>query len=149
MMPMAVRPEEEQTEHDLVIEAASEQFANSVKYLIHSNPGTEKNVAVGHQHPDIVVTEKGSAKVRLIIEVETTDTVGSQEVNHWRTLAGLGPSLYLLTPYAALPVAERLCAVAGIRCHHGYYVKDELGRFKVVLRKDSDSPATAVHRPHR
>jgi len=149
MMAMAVRPEEEQTEHDLVIEATVEQFANSAKYLIHANPGTEKNVAVGHQHPDIVVTEKGSSKVRLVIEVETTDTVGSQEVNHWRTLAGLGPPLYLLTPYAALPTAEQLCAVAGIKCHHGYYLKDELGRFKVILRKDTGSPATSVHAPHR
>jgi len=146
---MAARTEEEQTEHDLAIEAAVEQFGNSARYLLQANPGTEKNVAVGHQYPDIVVTERGSSKVRFVIEVETTDTVGSQEVNHWRTLAGLGPPLYLLTPYPATADAQRLCAVAGIKCHHGYYSRDELGRFKVVLMKDAvQHPDSAHHPPH-
>lgn|GEM_PF-931829 len=137
MMAMAARTEEEQTVHDLVIEAAVEQFAKSAKYLLHANPGTEMNVAVGRQYPDIVVTEKGSSKVKFIIEVETTDTVGDQELPHWRALAGLGPPLYILTPYAATADAERLCTEAGIKCHQGYYNKDELGRFKIVLKKDS------------
>lgn len=145
---MAARTEEEQTEHDLVIEAAVEQFGKSAKYLLHANPGTEMNVAVGHQYPDIVVTEKGSSKVRFVIEVETTDTVGDQETNHWRALAGLGPPLYMLTPYAATADAERVCMTAGIKCHHGYYHKDELGRFKIVLKKDSALHAnTLSHRP--
>lgn len=144
---MAARPEEEQIEHDLVIEAAVEQFAGSAKYVLHSNPGTERNIAVGHQYPDIVVTEKGSSKVRFVIEVETTDTIGDQELDHWRALAALGPPLYLLTPYAATADAERLAAQAGIKCHHGYYLKDELGRFKVVLMKDAPHPNAAHHWP--
>jgi hypothetical protein len=146
---MAARTPEEQTEHDLVIEAAVAQFANSAKYVMHTNPGTEKNVAIGHQYPDIVVTERGSAKVRLVVEVETTDTVGSQEVEHWRALSGLGPPLYLLVPYTATPDAERLCTEAGIKCHHGYYHKDEMGRFKVVLQKSSGPHSNAVHHPPR
>ena len=149
MMAMAARTEEEQTEHDLVIEATVEQFANSAKYVILPNPGTEKNVAVGHQYPDIVVTERGSAKVRLVIEVETTDTVGDQELDHWRTLAGLGPPLYLLVPYTATADAERLCAEAGIKCHHGHYRKDELGRFKVILKKESGPHANTLHHSPR
>ena len=149
MMAMAARTEEEQTEHDLVIEATVEQFAKSAKYVILPNPGTEMNVAVGHQYPDIVVTERGSAKVRLVIEVETTDTVGDQELGHWRALASLGPPLYLLVPYTATPDAERLCAGGGIKCHHGYYHKDELGRFKVVLKKESAPHANAFQHPPR
>ena len=149
MMAMAARTEEEQTEHDLVIEATVEQLANSAKYVILPNPGTEKNVAVGHQYPDIVVTERGSAKVRLVIEVETTDTVGDQELTHWRALAGLGPPLYLLVPYTATADAERLCAEAGIKCHHGYYRKDELGRFKVILKKESGPHANILHHSPR
>jgi hypothetical protein len=148
MMAMAARTEEEQIEHDLVIEATVEQFANA-KYLILANAGTEKNVAVGHQYPDIVVTERGSAKIRLVIEVETTDTVGEQELGHWRALAGLGPPLYLLTPYTATPDAERLTSEAGIKCHHGYYHKDEMGRFKIVLKKESAPPAKALQHPPR
>jgi len=146
---MAARTPEEQTQHDLAIEAAVGQFASSAKYTIHANPGTEKNVAVGHQYPDIIVTERGSAKVRLVVEVETTDTVGSQELEHWRALSGLGSPLYLLTPYAVTPDAERLCAEGGIKCHHGYYVEDELGRFKIVLQKDSAPHANTVHPPPR
>ena len=147
MVAMAARLEEEQTEHDLVIEAAVEQFANSTKYALQANPGTEKNVAVGRQYPDIVVTQRGSAKVRFLIEVETTDTVGDQELGHWRSLAALGPPLYLLAPYAATADAERLCATAGIKCHHGYYSKDNLGRFKVVLMKDVLPHTDSLHRP--
>ena len=146
---MAARPDEEQTEHDLVIEATVEQLGNSTKYLVLANPDTEKNVAVGHQYPDIVVTERGSSKVRLVIEVETTDTVGSQEIEHWRTLAGLGSPLYLLTPYAMTPDAERLCAEGEIKCHHGYYTEDELGRFKIVLQKNSAPHANTFHHPPR
>ena len=145
MMAMAARTEEEQTEHDLVIEAAVEQFANSAKFQLQANPGTEMNVAVGRQYPDIVVTQKGSSKVRFVIEVETTDTVGDQELGHWRALAGLGPPLYMLTPYAAVADAERLCLTAGIKCHHGYYHKDEMGRFKISLKKDSALHTHAAH----
>lgn len=134
---MAARPEEEQTEHDLVIEATVEQLGGSARYTLHANPGTEKNVAVGHQYPDIIVTERGSSKVKCVIEVETMDTVGDQELPHWRVLSTLGPPLYLLTPYAATADAERLTAEAGIKCHHGYYHKDELGRFLVVLKKET------------
>jgi hypothetical protein len=141
---MAARTAEEQTEHDLVIEAAVEQFGGSAKYTLHANPGTEKNVAVGHQYPDLVVTERGSSKVRCVIEVETTDTVGDQEVPHWRALSSLGPPLYLLTPYAATADAERLTAESRIKCHHGYYHKDELGRFRVVLRKEMDRPSAHI-----
>ncbi len=145
---MAARTEEEQTEHDLVIEAAVEQFANSTKYLLHANPGTELNIAVGRQYPDIVVTERGSSKVRFVIEVETTDTIGDQELPHWRALSVLGPPLYMLTPYAATADAERLCTDAGIKCHHGYYMRDELGRFKLVLKKETaPSPNAAHHSP--
>ena len=146
---MAARTPEEQTQHDLAIEAAVGQFASSAKYTVHANPGTEKNVAVGHQYPDIIVTEKGSAKVRLVVEVETTDTVGSQELEHWRTLSRLGSPLYLLTPYTVTPAAERLCAEGGIKCHHGYYLEDELGRFKIVLQKDSAPHAHTAHHPPR
>lgn len=142
---MAARPEEQQIEHDLVIEATVEQFGNSAKYVLYSNPGTEQNVAVGHQYPDVVVTEKGSSKVRFIIEVETTDTVGDQELNHWRALAGLGPPLYLLSPYAALADAERLCAGAGIKCHNGYYIRDDTGLLKVILKKATAPPNAAHH----
>jgi metallophosphoesterase superfamily enzyme len=142
MVAMAQRQDDEQLEHDLVIQAAAEQFAGSAKYLIHTNPGTEKNSAVGHQHPDIIVTERGSSKVRFIIEVETINSVDASEVNHWRTLSGLGPPLYLVTPHLAMPVAQRLCSGAGIKCHHGYYLKDELGWLKVVLKKEPPLPTS-------
>jgi len=144
----AVRKEEEQFEHDLVIQAAVAQFA-SAKYLIHPNPGNEKNVAVAHQHPDIIVTERGSARIRLVIEVETASTIDAQELNHWRTPAGLGLPFYLVTPYMSLPAAERLCAAAGIKSHFGYYVKGELGRLKIVLKKEPAAHNTSAHAPVR
>ncbi|HTW90362.1 MAG TPA: hypothetical protein VMH22_01455 [bacterium] len=142
---MAARPEDQQIEHDLVIEALIEQYSNSAKYNLFANPGTEQNVAVGHQYPDVVVTERGSSKVRYVIEVETTDTIGDQELSHWRALAALGPPLYLMSPYAALADAGRLCSEAGLKCHHGYFIRDDKGRLKVILKKATAPTPNAGH----
>jgi hypothetical protein len=126
----------EQFEHDLVIQAAADQFAASAKYTIHTNPGNEKTAGVGGQYPDIVVTEKGSGKVKFILEVETAGSLDVSEVKQWREFAKLGPPLYLLVPYRVLPVAERLCGVGAVKCHYGYYTQDEHGRVKIVLKKE-------------
>jgi hypothetical protein len=126
----------EQYEHDLVVQAAAEQFANSVRFDIHTNPGTERNAGIAGHHPDIVVTDKGTGKVKLVIEVETFGSVADIEVKQWREFAKLGPPLYLLVPYRVFPIAQRLCSGGGVKCHFGYYLQDEHGRFKVVLKKE-------------
>jgi hypothetical protein len=126
----------EQFEYDLVIQAAAGQFASSAKYSIHTNPGAEKNAGVGHQFPDIVVTEKGTGNVKFLLEVETVNSVDASEVAHWQALSRLGPPLYLIVPWRVLPISQRLCSSAGIKCQHGYYVQDEHGRVRIVLRKD-------------
>ncbi|MBM3313989.1 hypothetical protein FJY70_05315 [candidate division WOR-3 bacterium] len=144
MMGMLTRSAEEQFEHDLVVAAVVEQYGGSAKYLIHTNPGTEKNVAVAHMYPDIVVTEKGSNKVKFILEVETTNSLEPQETGHWRALVSLGPPLYLIAPQVMLPVAERLCLAGNIRCHFGHYVRDERGRFRIVLKKESAGAGSAT-----
>jgi hypothetical protein len=141
---MAQRQTDEQAEHDLVIQAAADQFASSAKYAIHTNPGIEKRAGLGHQYPDIVVTEKGSANVRFVIEVETMNTIEASEVSHWHALAGLGPPLYLVVPHLSLPIAEQLCAKAGIKCRFGYFHKDDMGRLRVVLKKDTVPQSTAA-----
>jgi hypothetical protein len=134
---MGQRQPDEQIEHDLVIQAAIDQFAASAKYTVLGNPGNERNAGVGHQYPDIVVTEKGTNRVKFILEVETSNSLDSSEVTQWRTYAGLGPPLYIIAPHLALPAVERMCASAAIKCHYGYYHKDEMGRFKVVLKRDT------------
>jgi hypothetical protein len=126
----------EQFEHDLVIQAAVGQFAASAKYNTYANPGAEKTVGVSGKYPDIVVTEKGSGKVRFVIEVETASSVDVTEAAQWREFARLGPPLYLLVPQRVLPVAEGLCSKASIKCHCGYYYQDERGRFKIALQKE-------------
>ena len=133
---MEQREPTEQFEHDLVIQAAANQFAASVKYNIYTNAGTERKVAVSGKYPDIVVTEKGSGKVRYVIEVETANSVDVTESTQWREFAKLGPPLHLLVPQRVLPVAEELCSRASIKCHCGYYHQDERGRFKITLKKD-------------
>jgi hypothetical protein len=132
---MAQRQTEEQTQHDLVIQAAADQFASSARYAIHSNPGNEKHAGIGQVFPDILVTDRGSATVRYVIEVETIGSIEGSELGHWRQLAGLGPPLYLVVPRVSLPVAKQLCAAGGIKCRFGYYQRDESGRLAVVLMK--------------
>ncbi|MBM3314500.1 hypothetical protein FJY71_01475 [candidate division WOR-3 bacterium] len=133
---MEDRQPAEQFEHDLVVQAAAEQFGNSVRYDIHANPGTERNAGVAGRCPDIVVTDKGTGKVKFVIEVETVGSVNDAEVKQWRELAGLGPPLFLLVPWRVLPIAERLCGTYGVKCHFGHYLQDDQGRFKIVLKRD-------------
>jgi len=133
---MEERQPDEQFEHDLAVEAAAAQFASSVKYSIHVNPGEERRTAVGHLYPDLVISDKGSDRVRFVMEVETAGSVVTEEAKQWQEFARLGVPLYLVVPWRVLPIAERLCADAGVRCRFGYYTQDDAGRFKIVLKKD-------------
>jgi len=130
------RQPNEQFEHDLVIQAAAEQFASSAKFSIHTNPADERRTGVGHLYPDIVVSEKDSDKVRFVIEVETVGSVTAEEAKQWQQFARLGVPLYLVVPWRVLPIAERLCAATGVKCHFGFYAQDDQGRFKTVLKKE-------------
>lgn len=138
---MAQRQTAEQAEHDLVIEAAAEQFATSAKYAIYTNPGSERRTGIGRHYPDILVMEKGTTRVRYIIEVETIDTIESSELGHWRELAGLGPPLYLVVPQVSLSFAQQLCRAGNVRCRFGYYHRASDGRLRVVLLREGGPPS--------
>jgi hypothetical protein len=133
---MDERPLTEQHEHDLIVKAAAQKFADSEKYTIHINPGAERNAKVGGEYPDIVVTGRGSGNVKFVIEVETVSSVDSSELPQWKKFASLGPPLYILVPFRVLPIARRLCEGTGLKCHFGYYKEDDRGQVKIAFKKN-------------
>jgi len=132
---MDERPLPEQLEHDLIVKAAAQKFADSEKYTIHINPGSEQNAKVGGEYPDIVVTARGTGSVKFIIEVETVSSVDSSELPQWLRFARLGMPFYLLVPYRVLPFARRMCEQAALVCHYGYYQEDERGQVRIAFKK--------------
>ncbi len=133
---MEERELSEQIHHDLAIKAVAQQLGAGRTYTIHINPGTERNVKVGGEYPDIVVTERGSGTVKYVMEVETISSVGPSEVEQWRRFAAIGVRFYLLVPYRMQRIARQLCQSSKVDCRFGYYAEDESGRLRIVLKKE-------------
>lgn len=132
---MDERPLPEQIEHDLIISAAAQQFGSSEKYVVHINPGQERNYRVNGCYPDIVVTDKTSGRVKYLIEVETVSSVDQSEAKQWQNFAKIGAGFYLIVPYRMVPTAEQTARTAGVKCNFGYYVEDEKGKVRIILKK--------------
>jgi len=62
----------------------------------------------GAVYPDIVVVEDPENYVRMLAEVETSDTVNEDSAPEWLTFARLGP-LYLFVPVGSADRAKWLC----------------------------------------
>ena len=132
---MDERPLEEQIEHDLIVNAAAQQFGSSEKYVVRINPGQEHNCRVNGCYPDIVVTDKASGRVKYLIEVETVSSVDPSEAKQWQSFARIGAGLFILVPYRMVPIAEQTARTAGVKCSFGYYAEDEKGKVRIVLKK--------------
>ena len=132
---MDERPLEEQIEHDLIVNAAAQQFGLSEKYVVRINPGQEHNCRVDGCYPDIVVTDRRSGRVKYLIEVETVSSVDPSEAKQWQSFARIGATLFIIVPFRMVPIAEVTAQTAGVKCSFGYYVEDEKGKVKIVLKK--------------
>lgn len=132
---MDERPVDEQMEHDLIVSAAAQQFGSSEKYVVHINPGQEHNCRVNGCYPDLVITDRTSGRVKYLIEIETVSSVDRSEAKQWQDFAGIRAGFYLIVPYRMLPIAEQTARTAGVKCRFGYYVEDEKGKVRIVLKK--------------
>lgn len=115
-----------QNEHDSVIQAAYNNL-DRINHRIYTNPNQQKNTSISGQYPDIIITPAGDNTVKFIIEVETSDSINTNEVQQWRTYSQLGGTFYLLVPASSRELAERLCRQYGIKARFGTY-RNQNGR---------------------
>ncbi len=122
-----------QSLHDRVIQTAVNNL-DKINYDIYSNPGTLKNISVGENYPDIIITKKGDRTVQFIIEVETIESVNINEANtQWKKYATeIRTSFYLLVPFAQKQLAISLCKQIGISVRFGTYMVDTFGNINNI-----------------
>lgn len=119
---MAVRNIISQNEHDSVIQAAFSRL-DKVSHRVYINPNQQKNTSINNEHfPDIIITSINDNNVKFTIEVETSDSVNSSEVQQWKTYSEFSGTFYLLVPLASKGVAELLCRQNDIKARFGTYI---------------------------
>ena len=96
--------------HDRVINELPDVL-NQRAYDIYKNPGQEKNVGIGENFPDIIMTLKDQSTVKFILEVETEDSVTQDEaINQWKRYADeIDATFYIVVPVNSLSKAKELC----------------------------------------
>ena len=109
-----------QNEHDSVLQAAYNNL-DKINHRVYINPNQQKNTNIDGQYPDIIITPANDNTVKFVIEVETSDSVNTSEVQQWKTYSQLGGTFYLLVPIASKALAELLCRQNGIKARFGTY----------------------------
>lgn len=109
--------------HDNVI-AEVKNVLNQKEFDIYTNPGQEKNAGIGENYPDVIMTEKGTNKVKFILEIETNNTVTFEEANsQWKKYSDeINATFYLVVPQHLLNKATTLCQQIGINVRFATYV---------------------------
>lgn len=108
--------------HDNVI-AEVKNVLNQKEFDIYTNPGSEKNAGIGENYPDVIMTEKGTNKVKFILEIETNNTVTWDEANsQWKKYSDeINATFYLVVPQNLLNKATTLCQQIGINVRFATY----------------------------
>ncbi len=129
---MATRNYLTQPLHDKVITIAA---ANITNWIVHTNPGQEKNAHIGNVYPDIILTNKTTDAIEIIIEVETEDSVTAHEAyNQWKKYMNLPGVLYILVPAEQRENAEFLCTEYNIRAKIATFWKDRSGLINIAYQ---------------
>lgn len=125
---MADRLQSSQNLHDKVISAAL-NYLNKNDFDIYTNPNGNHNVGIGNNYPDIILTKKGTNTVSFIIEVETADSITSNEAtNQWKKYASeITSSFYLLVPITHKNLASDFCRQVGISVRFATFTSDNYG----------------------
>jgi hypothetical protein len=126
-----------QSEHDAVVQASAETYNQLIQqgYRVTTNPGSERNQQVGSgNYPDIVVWKpdplnptKGTAVI--IEEIETQDTVTSQEAAQWKKYGNLSVKFILLVPAAKSREAFALVQMEAVKVAEIWSYEERAGRY--------------------
>lgn len=108
--------------HDKII-SEIRNVLNQNDFDIYTNPGQEKNACIGNNYPDVILTERGTTKVRFILEVETEASVTWEEaIKQWKKYSNeINATFYLVVPQQLLNKATVLCQQVGINVRFATY----------------------------
>lgn len=108
--------------HDRVINEIVPRL-NREKYDVYTNPNQEKNAGIGENYPDIILTEKGGTTVKFIMEIETVESVNSEEsIRQWKKyFTEIDATFYLVVPATTLNKARELCQKEDINARYTTY----------------------------
>lgn len=108
--------------HDKVVRDIVSQL-NTETYAVYINPGQEKNAGIGDNYPDVILTKKNESIVRFIMEVETVDSVSTDEaIRQWKKYTEeISATFYLVVPLTSLKKAKELCQQKGINARFVTY----------------------------
>lgn len=108
--------------HDRVITEIVPRL-NREKYDVYTNPNQEKNAGIGENYPDVILTEKGGTTVKFIMEVETVESVTSEEsLKQWKKyFTEINATFYLVVPVTLLNKAKELCQKEDINARYTTY----------------------------
>lgn len=114
--------------HDQVIKEIVNHL-NLNKYDVYTNPGQEHNAGIDENYPDVILTVKGGNTVKFIMEVETEDSVNTEESkSQWKKYFDeINATLYLVVPVTSLNRAKELCQRIGINARFVLY-SEKAGR---------------------
>lgn len=95
--------------HDLVVERVADMLTSKHPgWSAHTNPGSERNLAVGDCWPDVVLVDDTGA-VRAVYEVEAEDSVDlAHATQRWIPSGNLGKDFHVVVPEERAPAARRL-----------------------------------------
>lgn len=108
--------------HDRVINEIVPRL-NREKYDVYTNPNQEKNAGIGENYPDVILTEKGGTTVKFIMEIETVESVNSEEsIRQWKKyFTEIDATFYLVVPATTLNKARELCQKEDINARYTTY----------------------------
>lgn len=112
--------------HDKVVRDIVSQL-NTETYAVYINPGQEKNAGIGDNYPDVILTKKNESIVRFIMEVETVDSISTDEaIKQWKKYTEeISATFYLVVPLTSLKKAKELCQREGINARFVTYSVSE------------------------
>lgn len=96
--------------HDKVVKAIKDKL-NQKDYDVYINLGEQKNVRIGDNYPDVIMTEKGKTNAKFIMEVEVASSVTQDEAERqWKKYTTeINATFYLVVPEKSLQKAKKLC----------------------------------------
>lgn len=132
---MAHRSPQSQTTHDTVIAARNRAWQGGSRHLqTWTNPDGEHNANYKldgvEQYPDLIIKLAISGRDQFgIEEVETDDSVNTNEVQQWRDYSALPQKTWfnLVVPMASVPEARKLAK--GLALNVVGYSRDANGSY--------------------
>lgn len=89
-------------------------------YTVFSNPSSQKENRIGDCYPDVIACNFKN-EVKLIVEVETTESVNSKEIDQWKDYDKLGIPFALCVPKEMADKAKRFCRESNINLFRLFY----------------------------